>query len=300
MKVFRYTLPFTQDIKLGTQYFRERSGILLEQDGEWSEAAPLPNFSRETITTVVSALRGTEPKPASLEFALESLRRPLTTGELPLNALLQGEPDAMLEQAAGLSESACRAVKVKVGRRSVDEEIELVTKIRERLRDGQALRLDANRAWDWSTAILFAKEVKSAGIEYIEEPLQDYLRLEEYAAETDQNYALDETLAQHHSLDTFPSASAYVIKPTILGGRLPEIVHQRKPLTFSSCYETGVGLTRIAQLALEWAPHVPAGLDTYRYLAEDVLSHRLVVRDWKLRIAESWMVDDRQLQEIVL
>ena len=302
MRVFHYKLPLTQPIRLGADSIENREGLLLESNGQWSEVAPLPHFSKETLEDVVDALQGRSLAPASLQFAMDALSRPLNEQSQPINALLQGAARDIRAKCDVLAESACQAVKLKVGRDDVKAEIDLVRRVRESLRHDQSLRLDANRAWDWPTAIEFAAKLDDIDIEFIEEPLRDCRRLEAFANETNLRYALDETLSESETLYEFEHAAAFVVKPTILGGRkrLQAIADLGKPMVFSACYESGVGLARIIQLANEWSPSMPAGLDTYAYLGNDVLSQRLEVKDWRMRVPPVIDVNYELLEEIVL
>jgi O-succinylbenzoate synthase len=71
-------------------------------------------------------------------------------------------------------------------------------------------------------------------------------------------------------------ARAVVLKPTLLGGISPtqRLAYRAKELgitpVISSAYETGVGTLALVALAAA-VGEVPAGLDTYRRLAQDVL-----------------------------
>jgi O-succinylbenzoate synthase len=76
-------------------------------------------------------------------------------------------------------------------------------------------------------------------------------------------------------------ARAVVLKPTLLGGISPtlRLVNRAKELgitpVISSAYETGVGTLALVALAAGVGDKdVPAGLDTYRRLAGDVLVPR--------------------------
>ena len=64
-----------------------------------------------------------------------------------------------------------------------------------------------------------------------------------------------------------------VCKPTILGGRaaLDRLAKFGKPMIFSAAFESGVGIARIVQLAADYSPSIPAGLDTLDWLSEDLL-----------------------------
>jgi O-succinylbenzoate synthase len=95
--------------------------------------------------------------------------------------------------------------------------------------------------------------------------------------------ALDESLAgmEPETLEEHPYARAVVLKPTLLGGlsrtlRFAERASDlgMKPV-ISSAYETGIGTAALVALAAGVGEEAPAGLDTYRALAGDVLRPRL-------------------------
>ena len=221
---------------------------------------------------------------------------------IPVCALLQGTFAEILRGAEKLSgEPSCCAVKLKVGRQpNVEEDARLVRQVRSSLASHQRLRLDANRAWDFATARQFARGIAGCDIEYLEEPLQDPHQLETLYSATGLPYALDETLSEGMSLGGFPQVAALIIKPTLLGGqsRVEALKSLGTPLVFSACYESGVGIARVAELAQLYSPTIPAGLDTYSWLAEDVLRQRWSMRDWQLTIDADMAVDTGKLEEV--
>jgi O-succinylbenzoate synthase len=120
--------------------------------------------------------------------------------------------------------------------------------------------------------------------EYIEEPLADPEHLPSFAIGCGVPVALDESLVgmEPEALEDYGYARAVVLKPTLLGGlsrtlRFADVASRlgMKPVT-SSAYETGVGMAALISLAAGMGGEgIPAGLDTYRRLAEDVLRPRL-------------------------
>jgi O-succinylbenzoate synthase len=98
--------------------------------------------------------------------------------------------------------------------------------------------------------------------------------------------ALDETLVGMDPgvLEEHRYARAVVLKPTLLGGISNTLRMAERALDLgmtpvvSSSYESGVGTAALVALASGIGEHsVPAGLDTYRVLAEDVLGTPLVL-----------------------
>ncbi|WP_412067990.1 o-succinylbenzoate synthase [Rubrivirga sp. IMCC43871] len=193
---------------------------------------------------------------------------------LPLNGLVMGTGGNAVASARRLGEWGYAAVKLKVGRQPVDADLALVVAVREVLPGKVALRLDANRAWGWDDAVRFADGVRGLALDYVEEPLADASRLPELWHDTGLSVAVDESVQEGVPIRGW--ATAAVLKPTLVGGigaaiRLAteaRLVGVRPVL--SAAFESGVGLRGIAALAAATGAE-PAGLDTYRWLAADVL-----------------------------
>lgn len=314
----------------------------------WGDIAPLPSFSRESIEdaeaqalALARCLPGSEfdirsderdawPGYAAtwspsvrfgLETALSSLSSAIARGTvsslscfdgaLPVSALLAGSRERVLADARYLLEAGCRALKLKVGLRSLSDDVDLVRTLRDVLGGKAALRLDANRKWRLEEAVTFARALGAEGIEYLEEPLRDPSRLGDFREAAGVPVALDESLLdiQPDELEGCGALGAVVLKPTLLGGisKTREwIAHARKlnvrPV-LSACFESGVGILAIAALAFrETGGAVPAGLDTCRWLGADVVRPRIPVRGgtfrWSASLARRHRIDTGRLHEI--
>jgi o-succinylbenzoate synthase len=284
----------------------------------WGESAPLPGFSAESLHQAIVQMRrlagsligreatddwterdgvfGREleritPAP-SVRFGLElavwnacatasgnSLPE-LLAGQprVPVNGLLSGTWDEVLEEAQRMKTAGYEAVKLKVGARTVAEDARLVRKLVEELGNTISLRLDANRAWGYGQAAEFLRDAPR--FEYLEEPLADPTRLPQLVREFGAPVALDESLVgmEPEVLEEHLYARAVVLKPTLLGGISNTLLMAERALRLgmtpvvSSAYESGVGTAALVALAARIGDHpVPAGLDTYRALAADVL-----------------------------
>jgi O-succinylbenzoate synthase len=203
-------------------------------------------------------------------------RQPRAT--VPASGLLSGRPDEVLVEAGRMKDEGYRTVKLKVGGRSVKEDIGLVRDLVEELGDDISVRLDANRAWGYEEAAGFVRAAPR--FEYIEEPLADPARMPDLTLRFGIPVALDESLVgmEPEELEEHRYARAVVLKPTMLGGisrtlRMTEhAIRLGMTPVVSSAYESGVGTAALVALAAGIGEHpVPAGLDTYRVMAEDVL-----------------------------
>ena len=238
--------------------------------------APSVRFGLElAVWNLFAAVRG--------QTLLDLLtRQPRAT--VSLNGLLLGGPEEVLEKARRLREAGFRAVKLKVGRRAVEEEVDLVRALSRVLGPDVRLRVDANRAWSLDEATAFVRGVTGVAIEYIEEPLADPSLLPDLVAQYEVPVALDESLMDVtvEGLGRHTYARAVILKPTLLGGLVPTLRMAERAMALgmtpvlSASFETGIGLQGLVALAAGLGPHdIPVGLDTYRWLADDVIEPRL-------------------------
>jgi O-succinylbenzoate synthase len=316
----------------------------------WGESAPLPGFSVESQGEAASQLRrlaasmiGREVKEyrvdphgetgrhldrvapsvrfgfelavwnlyaASSGMTLPKLVTPAPRAVVPVNGLLAGSPAEALVEARRMRDADYRSIKLKVGARTVAEDIALVRTLDEALGEGISLRLDANRAWGYEEAAEFVRGTAAVRFEYIEEPLADPARLPGLVREFGVPVALDESLVgmePEKVEETF--AVAFVLKPTLLGGisRTLRVAGRALRLgvtpVISSSYESGVGTAALVALAAGIGDHpVPAGLDPYRTMVEDVLQTPLNLPSSAVDVREtadaSRTIEVRRLQRL--
>ncbi len=266
----------------GSLIGREVTDRLTDQDGvfgrDLERIAPAPSV-RFGLELAVWNLRA-----ASSGRSLPELVTPQPRATVPVNGLLSGPPDGVLEEARRMKDEGYKAIKLKVGARTVDEDLRLAGALVEELGDAASLRLDANRAWSYGEAAAFARGAPR--LEYLEEPLSDPARLPDLVREFGAPVALDESLVgmEPEELEGHLYARAVVLKPTLLGGISPTLRVAGRALrlgmtpVLSSAYESGVGTAALVALAAGIGDHaVPVGLDTYRALAGDVLDAPLAL-----------------------
>ena len=239
----------------------------------WLGRRRLPPSLRGALETAVLNLLA-----CAQGITLAELLAPSYWKKLPVNGLLAPGP-AAVKQAQEMAAEGYAAVKLKVGQQGVAQDIATVRAVRQALGERCALRLDANRRWDLATAVQFGQTIADCGIEYIEEPVADGTLISAFHRATGLPVALDESLAGQPVTAPYIAngVQALVLKPSLLGGleRTQALIHfanQRGIRTvISSVFESGVGLAALANSAAALcAQRIPAGLDTYRWLAEDV------------------------------
>jgi o-succinylbenzoate synthase len=180
--------------------------------------------------------------------------------------LLQGSHEQIIVQAQLMKVAGFKVFKLKVGDRNIPLDVKKVQGLRGVIGSDGLIRLDGNRVWSFSEAVLFAQLVGNAQIEFIEEPLSDPSRLNEFYQNAHMPIALDETLkvlrcgvsAPGRCSPTLANADAvkaYVIKPMVLGGVVvaldwvEEARKTGKKAIISAAFESSVGLNMLKALA---------------------------------------------------
>jgi O-succinylbenzoate synthase len=274
-----------EDLNEATAQLRRLAASMMDREASDDWIDPYGEFARELDRTVPSVRFGFELALWNLYGAfsgktLPELVTPSPRAVVPVNGLLSGAPVEVLEEARSMRDAGYLSVKLKVGARAVADDAALVCALGEGLGTNISLRLDANRAWGYEDAAEFVRRATGVRFEYVEEPLADPAQLPRLVREFEVPVALDESLVgvEPEALEDYRYARALVLKPTLLGGisRTLRVAERALRLgvtpVVSSAYESGVGSAALIALAAGIGDRpVPAGLDTYRMLAEDVL-----------------------------
>lgn len=344
---YRYRIPLTAPLSVPNGSLSHREGLLIAVEHPsggtcWGEAAPLPGFSEASLDTVQQQAQawidGGGPErladdnplypddtPGSLQFAIDHIALQWAAHEAgtslldycgidrviqPGNALWRDSEDGDMRQALlELQAEGVSTVKVKVGRRAVEDDLDHLDALFASLPSGMQVRLDANQAWtrDEAATVCEALQHRRA-LSYLEEPLQPTADLRALLDETSVPIALDETLRQCGIDDVadWPVA-AFVVKPAWTGMRRVQGWADRVapiPMIVTSAYETGVGWRGTLAIAMQVSPPDAAiGMGTYRALAEDCTRPALPNVQGKLLLTapgmlSNWTVDRTQLQAV--
>lgn len=296
----RRTFQLTAPVTIGGRTLAQRTVLELQLGERHAEVSPLPGLHRETLDDVAAVLadaRALQKKPRgsfleklaalnnnpawralppSLRLGLEGMlhgsvedfQRPIE--DLPITArLIDQDPGGDLSHLAQVP-----AVKVKVGRRTPDQEAALLEEVRQALPEDAEVRLDANRALTLDQAVALTERCPITP-SFIEEPLIDPTELPAFAERTGWPVALDESLHDPALADlhTADFVAAWVIKPALLGLwptlKRFEQAPDHVACVVSACFDGPVGLGLLMELA-EVAPGHPApGLGTVFWLADD-------------------------------
>ncbi|MFB6236046.1 MAG: mandelate racemase/muconate lactonizing enzyme family protein [Halopenitus sp.] len=216
---------------------------------------------------------------------------------VPVNATV-GDDSAVATATAALSavESGYHAVKVKVGARALDEDVERLRAVRDAVGENVRIRADVNGAWDRETARRALPKLAAVDVAYVEQPLEadDLAGHAMLRAESSVDVALDETLAQvdvETVLDA-DAADVLVLKPMALGG--PDRAVEAARAATEADVEPVVTTTIDAVVARTAAVHVAAaipevracGLATGDMLASDLASDPAPIEGGSIDVPE--------------
>ena len=307
--LYRYGLPLAWSLPLKTTRLERREGLIVALTVEhgqreltvYGEAAPLPDFSRETLSQaeeqlllVLLRLVGqslpvqpfdsqdwlTADVLPSVAFAVESAlwlvvlaeNKPVNPADikLPVAPLLTGTADNIIHCLQHWSEDWPTEFKLKVARGGdVKDDVDLARQVLTNIPDTVRLRLDANRRWSLSQACEFAQQLSLERITYIEEPVGQWRECAGFYQLTHMPFAWDETLQNPgFQFQTEKGLAALVIKPTLVGGlrRCGQLVTQAQAhgirVVLSSSFESVLGVDILKLLSHHWSPGEAAGLDT--------------------------------------
>ncbi len=268
-------------------------GEVLHRSADISDAIPVVDLHASVVFGMETAALGL--LEAQVKKIFPAMVRRNSLDAVPINGLLNmTRPDASVEtEVQRLMERGFKTIKVKVARRTVEEEIRIVNRVSELVPEEINIRLDANRLWDFDTAVHFGKSIPVERIEYIEEPFLDPALIPRFHSTTGLPVGIDESL-EHIEFNDFQvpeGVNAFVLKPTFLGGmdrtmRFIELAKQHGlRAVITSCYETGPAFAALLNMAstIEF-DNSAYGMDTLKYLESNLFNVPITIENGEISI----------------
>ena len=318
------------------------------------EATPLPGWteSREACAAALDEFGGgggSEPAPAALDAASTPAARhgvslaladaaARDAGErladrladeagvdatpadaVPVNATVgDGSPDETAAEAERAVDAGFDCLKLKVGAREVDADVERVRAVRDAVGDAVALRADANGAWDRETARRALDALAPFDLAYVEQPLSaadlDGLAALRGGDPADGDggggvpIAADESVAARgvDAVLDAGAADAVVLKPMALGGpdrALAAALRARRagvdPVV-TTTIDAVVARTAAVHVAAAVPDVSPCGLATGALLDEDLAPDPCPIADGSLPVPSGAGLAGRAFDELRL
>lgn len=187
--------------------------------GLGGERPPTPAARHGYRLAVLDAVARDQDRPLAALLA-ERGRFPEPADSVPVNATVGDESvEATVAAAQSVVDAGFGTVKLKVGARGLEADVERVRAVREAV--DASLRVDANGAWDRESAEEAVDAFTSLGVEYVEQPLpaDSLVGLADLRGRG-VDIAVDESVGQRGVgavLDA-GAADVAVLKPMALGG----------------------------------------------------------------------------------
>ncbi|WP_101297595.1 mandelate racemase/muconate lactonizing enzyme family protein [Halegenticoccus soli] len=217
--------------------------------------------------------------------AASSVPANATVGDGPV-----GETVAAAEEAVG---EGFDCLKVKVGVRDLDADLDRLRAVRDAVGDGVTLRADANGAWDRDAAERAVDALADLDLDYVEQPLPA-ADLAGHAALRGRgiDVALDESLARHRLADVLgaDAADVVVLKPMAIGGPLETVraarAAERRGVApvVTTTIDAAVARAAAVHVAAAIPDAPPCGLATGGMLAEDLGADPVPVADGEVAV----------------
>lgn len=313
----KYTLNFKQASGTSRGVYTTRdSWFIFLNDGKTTgigECAPLPDLSIDSIPKMNSRLLRVceeidyfiqSPEELrewpSIQFGLETALLDLKNGGqqelfpseftrgkmgIPINGLIwMGKPEFMKQQIRAKLEAGFRCIKMKIGALDFETEFELLKAIRKEFSANEiTLRVDANGAYSFQTALESLKRLSELQIHSIEQPIESgrWNEMAELCLKSPVPIGLDEELIGIGSkkemqklLETIQPAYL-ILKPSLHGGFagceewIQEAEKTGAGWWITSALESNIGLNAIAQWTFQLQPKGEQGLGTGQLYANN-------------------------------
>ena len=234
---------------------------------------------------------------------------------VPVNATVgDGSPDETAAEAERAVDAGFDCLKLKVGAREVDADVERVRAVRDAVGDAVALRADANGAWDRETARRALDALAPFDLAYVEQPLSaaDLDGLAALREGDDRSsgvrIAADESVAARgvDAVLDAGAADAVVLKPMALGGpdrALAAALRARRagvdPVV-TTTIDAVVARTAAVHVAAAIPDVSPCGLATGALLDEDLAPDPCPIADGSVPVPSGAGLAGRAFDELRL
>jgi o-succinylbenzoate synthase len=214
---------------------------------------------------------------------------------VPVNALLFSVlPEAIGSEARRAVDLGFKALKLKVGALSMEEDIARVAAVRQAVGPRIALRIDANQAWSVAQAVEVINRLRPHNIEYVEQPVaaSDLRGMAKVRRSVSTPIAADEAIA---SLDDarrvleMEAADFFIVKASRTGlvqalAIVDFAQHAGRPVILTSSLESDIGVAAALHLAsARGLTRRPCGLATGSLLESTLVSTPLSPTEGLLR-----------------
>ncbi len=318
-KFTSFDLKLKEPLKNASFTIESRSGFIVKITDEnnltgYGEVSPLPGFSSETlydcevalntlhykvisksvkneeldliselntISNLPSLLFGIEQAVISLLIQRRELSTLLTYEKLiPINGIVGiNSKEETFRKIDDLLAEDFKTIKIKLGVNSIEDDVELVKQITNRVDDSIKIRLDVNGNWSFKQTEFALNNLPQDKIELIEQPVNNINELVMLSDFSGIPIAVDESISKISDAKDIIERSNItniVLKPSLLGSIIDTISliksakKLEKKIIISSAFESVVGRSALVWLASFVEGNHAHGLNSGVYFEEDI------------------------------
>ena len=200
-----------------------------------------------------------------------------------------------LHKAESLIADGLKTIKIKVGRDSIDGDINLVKTLSESFDKSIKYRFDANGSWSMDQSKYVIKQLDKVNVEYVEQPVKSLDELIELSSKTSIPIAADESIRKEDDVSTLLEESSiqyFVLKPSIMGiiteaiDLMKLIEMKKRKVIISSAFESSIGRSALFFLASQLNNDIAHGLAVADTFVKDVAEDLYPINDAKITFDE--------------
>lgn len=284
--LYYYQSLFKTPLTFNGHTLHKREGLLLRMKQFdqyfYAEIAPLPGFSKETLTQarlqIIEVLNDRIAPLTSLfpsvAFAISTINQDISSilslSQCDLIPLLQGSHMQIIDEYFKINRPS--KIKLKVARQSIIKESSLIYKLN-KINPNLLIIMDANQRFSFAQASRFLSDINPKSIDYIEELTRNHKNNLTLAKRYHVKIALDETLQDPHFIyQDNPYIKAFVIKPSLIGSvkrvqTFLDLASKYKlQVSISSSFESIIGLSHLMYIAQQNQNNcqITLGIDTMK------------------------------------
>ncbi len=326
-----FSLKLKEPFRNASFLIESRNGFIIKITDEnnfvgYGEVSPLPGFSTETLrecenalnelhyTIISKSVKNEEfdlilelqnrSNLPSLQFGIEQAVISLLIQRRELSTLLTDEKLISVNGIVGIKSKEetfreiddlladdFKTIKIKLGVNSIEDDVEFVKQITNRIDNSIKIRLDANGNWNYQQAEFAVINLPQDKIELIEQPVNNINELVMLSDFSPIPIAIDESIknsAEAKDIIERSNITNIVLKPSLLGSIIQTISLIKsaekfeKKIIISSAFETVVGRSAVVWLASFVVGNHAHGLNTAAHFEEDLATDNYLISEGEI------------------
>jgi o-succinylbenzoate synthase len=310
-----FTIELNKPFKNANTEIASRQGFIIKIIDElgrvgYGEISPFPGLSMESIESIVPIVKTLEKKLINLKFSddvfqsivdfpsvnfglsqalhsifilREGMRLDLNcNATISVNGIIGIQsPQKTLKNVEKLIKNGFETIKIKVGYKDIEDDLENVKLISQNFSSNIKYRLDANGKWDIDKALYAVEHLENINIEYLEQPVKELSELIQLSKISKIPIAVDESIRSKDDVELIIELSNiqyFVLKPSIMGSLesaidLIKLIEAKNcKAILSSVFESSIGKSALVFLASLVNSSSAHGLAPGAYLNNDVVN----------------------------